>query len=89
MGPFAVIYIIIGGWIFIIACFIIIYFIYYIQPLDHRVPECSDDLNEQAKYVGYIEQQSIHNEDLNTSQTTKWYSDIYKWPIWSSANINK
>ncbi|KAI8087374.1 hypothetical protein BDF21DRAFT_310941, partial [Thamnidium elegans] len=32
LGPLAVLYIIIGGWIFIILLFVVVYFIYYIQP---------------------------------------------------------
>ncbi len=32
LGPFTVIYIIIGGWAFIIVLFMLIYFIYYSQP---------------------------------------------------------
>ncbi|CAO3643821.1 unnamed protein product [Mucor hiemalis] len=55
LGPLTVIYIIIGGWIFIIILFVIVYFIYYIQPPDHVMMDVSANntvvsLNEENKY---------------------------------------
>ncbi|KAG1474921.1 hypothetical protein G6F56_000052 [Rhizopus delemar] len=34
LGPLKVIYIILGGWVFILLCFLVIYFIYYTQTPD-------------------------------------------------------
>jgi hypothetical protein len=83
LGPFAVIYIIIGGWIFIITCFVIIYFIYYIQPPDHRIVEYPASSDESVKYNN----EDIYNKDVSqATTTTRWYSDISKWFIWSSGN---
>ncbi|GAA5800259.1 hypothetical protein HPULCUR_005685 [Helicostylum pulchrum] len=68
LGPLAVLYIIIGGWIFIILLFVIVYFIYYIQPPDHVMIHDSSnntavELNAEPKYssdqeLGYSTDQS-------------------------------
>ncbi|KAI9364209.1 hypothetical protein BD770DRAFT_313996, partial [Pilaira anomala] len=72
LGPLAVIYIIIGGWIFIIFVFIIIYFIYYIQPPDHIMIDDnntaveSDELNyynSSNQELGYLTDQSSSNNN--------------------------
>lgn len=88
LGPFAVIYIIIGGWIFIILVFIIIYFIYYIQPPDHIMMD--DSATAVSTTQSNHDQQSVRS--IMTRQGSKgWFenSGISKWWYGTSTDTDK
>lgn len=77
LGPLTVIYIIIGGWIFIIILFVIVYFIYYIQPPDHVMMNASANntmvnVMEENKY----QTSWTSDEDLSHLEQNEYQSSI-------------
>ncbi|KAI7888734.1 uncharacterized protein EV154DRAFT_447334 [Mucor mucedo] len=93
LGPLAVIYIIIGGWIFIILIFIVIYFIYYIQPPDHIMMDDSATAVNPTQYndpLDYNDHRSIRST-VTRQNSRGWLenSGISKWWYGTSADIDK
>ncbi|KAI9474194.1 MAG: hypothetical protein EXX96DRAFT_580994 [Benjaminiella poitrasii] len=53
LGPLTVMYIIMGGWVFILLCFIVIYFIYYLQPSTQPTIDTSPHESTTTKSYQY------------------------------------
>ncbi|OBZ80664.1 hypothetical protein A0J61_11287, partial [Choanephora cucurbitarum] len=91
LGPVAVIYIIIGGWVFIVLCFFAIYFVYYIQPPDRSAIESSSTLHShnglsQAAYTtcsGDNHNQKKIDTQFQDSRFTRIFS---KWFLLTNAS---
>ncbi|KAI8643246.1 hypothetical protein BD408DRAFT_385886 [Parasitella parasitica] len=98
LGPLTVMYIIIGGWIFIILCFITVYFIYYIQPPDHEILGSSlnttvVDLSVKYDNPGHHSYNDIESSDQHekkeTPQKTFREGIMSRWFSWTSKTSNK
>lgn len=94
LGPFAVIYIIIGGWVFIILVFIIIYFIYYIQPPDHIMMDDSATAispTQSSENLDYADHRSIRSAVTTRQDSGGWLenSGISKWWYGTSNNNDR
>ncbi|CAO3627545.1 unnamed protein product [Mucor fragilis] len=97
LGPLTVIYIIIGGWIFIILCFIVVYFIYYIQPPDHEI--LSSSLNAtvvdvSSKYNNidhgaYNDLERYDQQETTTLNENPRGGILSRWFSWTSTTSNK
>ncbi|KAK4516073.1 Protein ccc1 [Mucor velutinosus] len=97
LGPLTVIYIIIGGWIFIILCFVTVYFIYYIQPPDHEILSNSlnatiVDLSSKYDSTNYCERNDIERSDQQETVTLDENPRdgiLSRWFSWTSTATNK
>lgn len=97
LGPLTVIYIIIGGWVFIVLCFVTVYFIYYIQPPDHEILDTATVVDVSSKYgnASYrlyedLERSNQYNKAPINHQEDKPVREgvLSRWFSWSSTNIN-
>ncbi|OAD03206.1 hypothetical protein MUCCIDRAFT_189553 [Mucor lusitanicus CBS 277.49] len=97
LGPLTVIYIIIGGWIFIILCFITVYFIYYIQPPDHEI--LGNSLNatvvdlsseyDNTEYRTYHDPERTDGQETATLHENPRNGILSRWFSWTSTTSNK
>ncbi|KAI8356210.1 hypothetical protein BD560DRAFT_406851 [Blakeslea trispora] len=88
LGPVAVIYIIIGGWAFIVFCFFAIYFVYYIQPPDHIATESSDTLHSEGiqSHLGAsnYSKDGCHQKTNNALYQTSLFAKVFSKCFWKT-----
>jgi magnesium-transporting ATPase (P-type) len=87
LGPMAVIYIIVGGWVFIIVCFVAVYYIYYIQPPDHAMmEEAPKEGSEQVEPTSSLDEALPPQQPVSSSGSgwfnyenmfSKWWGETH------------
>jgi hypothetical protein len=87
LGPSPIIYIIAGGWILIALLFIIIYFVYYLQPSEDGVPEIkvNDEENYTLGSTSFHTQHSVTRHSIRQASSSGWLSGSFSRWIGTSS----